>query len=212
MKTNKWGIRVSLVISILSLLGAIFLKDWWQNLSFAILGSAFLSFTICIVNYITLRKEIVDCIAIESYKINCFGFSALFSTNKNLKLEKAVQVLNVIDDRYYSVYVKINELLMGLFWFDFRRKKVNQIKTKIDKCLIKIYEVESFIEIYQNEANSKTKKIYKDLDKFIDDNSLYLEILKMARTFKSNVSSLEEIFDKDKLKKECADKYRDTLI
>ncbi len=39
MKTNKWGIRVSLAISILSLLGAIFLKDWWQNLSFAILFS-----------------------------------------------------------------------------------------------------------------------------------------------------------------------------
>ena len=211
MKTNKWGIRVSLLITILSLFGAIFLKNWWQNLSFAILGSAFLSFTICIVNYITLKKEIVDRIVIDTYKINCFGFSALFSTNKNIKLEKAVQVLNILDDRYYSVYVKINELLLGLFWFDIRRKKVKQIKSKIDKCLIQIYQIESFIEVYQSEANTKTKRIYADLDKFIDDNSLYLEVLKMARKFKSNVSSLEEMFDENEIKNECANTYKKTL-
>lgn len=211
MKVNKWGIRISLIITILSLFGAIFLKDWWQNLSFAILGSAFLSFTICIVNFITLRKQLVDEIVIDAYKINCFGFSALFSINRNMKLEKAVQVLNVIDDRYYSVYVKISELFLGLFWFDCRRKIVNQIKNRIDNDLVKIYQIDSFIEIYQNEANNKTKKIYDDLDKFIDDNSLYLEILKMAKIFKSNVSSLEEIIDKNELKKECADKYKKTL-
>lgn len=211
MKTNKWGIRISLIITILSLLGAIFFKSWWQNLSFAILGSAFLSFTICIVNFLTLRKELVDEIVIDTYKINTFGFSALFSQNKDLSLEKAVNVLNIIDDRYYDVYVKINKLLLGIFWFDYRKKITKTIKSQIDIDLTKIYQLESFIETYPSEAKNQTKNIYNDLDKFIDDNNLYLRVLKMARKFRSNVSSLEEIVDKNKLKKECADTYRSSL-
>ena len=189
MKTNKWGIRIS----------------------FAILGSAFLSFSICIVNYITIRKELVDHIIIETYQINNFGFSALFSQEKDLTLEKAVQVLSVIDDKYYAVYEKVSELYLGVFWYDKRRKKIKEIKSRIESDLKTIYNIESYIETYPNEAINHTKQIYNKLDKFIDDDSLYKKILNLGSNYKSNVSSLETVFDKNVLKKECADKYKETL-
>lgn len=53
MRMNKWGIRVSYVLTILSLLGSIFFTDsWWQNLSFSILGGSLFSNIICVINYI----------------------------------------------------------------------------------------------------------------------------------------------------------------
>ena len=209
MKENKWGIRISYMLTILSWLGSILIKNsWWQNFCFAILGGSLFSNIICIVNYVILLKSTAESIALGTYSLNNFGFASLFSSDKDIRVEKAVEVLNILNDKLYYVYVKSYDLYKSLFWFDKRKKKVIEIKHLIDEQLIYVYEIESYIETFTNEAINNTNQLYKDLYNFIDNNHLYLESLKIARTFHSEVNSLEEVKDKNKIKKDCADKYK----
>lgn len=212
MKENKYGILISLLFTILSLFGAIFFTNsWWQNFSFSILGGSLCSLIIFIFNYFIQMKRCAEDIVFGIYKINTFGFSSLFSEKENKSLEELIQVLNVIDDKSYDVYIKNHELLKGLFFFDKRKKKLLEIEREIDNLIIKIYEIESYIEVYKKEALNNTHKLYKVLDGLIDSNTLYIKALKIAKGFFSNVNSLEEVIDKNKIKKECADRFKRSL-
>lgn len=212
MKENKYGILISLLFTILSLFGAIFFTNsWWQNFSFSILGGSLCSLIIFIFNYFIQMKRCAEDIVFGIYKINTFGFSSLFSEKENKSLEELIQVLNVIDDKSYDVYIKNHGLLKGLFFFDKRKKKLLEIEREIDNLIIKIYEIESYIEVYKKEALNNTHKLYKVLDGLIDSNTLYIKALKIAKGFFSNVNSLEEVVDKNKIKKECADRFKRSL-
>ena len=156
-------------------------------------------------------KRCAEDIVFGIYKINTFGFSSLFSEKENKSLEELIQVLNVIDDKSYDVYIKNHELLKGLFFFDKLKKKLLEIEREIDNLIIKIYEIESYIEVYKKEALNNTHKLYKVLDGLIDSNTLYIKALKIAKGFFSNVNSLEEVVDKNKIKKECADRFKRSL-
>lgn len=212
MKINKWGIRVSYVLSILSLLGSIFFTNsWWKNFSFAILGGSLFSNIICIVNYIILLKETAEEIVMGVYSFNMFGFSSLYSEKKDITLKQSVETLSILNDKMYYVYAKISNLTKSLFWCDLRKKKTKELKDLIDKSLVYIYDVESYIEVNEKEAGSNTKQIYKDLDKFIDNNKIYFDALKLARSFHSDIISLEEYDDKIKIKERCAERYKNSI-
>ena len=64
MKENRVGACSCLVVAVLSLgLSIVFTVkelNWWSNFCFAIMGSALLSFVICLINYIILRKKLVE--------------------------------------------------------------------------------------------------------------------------------------------------------
>lgn len=212
MKESKYSILISLLFTILSLLGAIFLTNtWWQNFSFSILGGSLCSLIIFIFNYIIQMKKCAEDIVIGIYKINRFGFSTLFSVDKNKSLEEILQVLNVIDDKAYEAYIKTHELLKGTFFFDKRRKSLSNLESDIDKLITKIYEIESYIEVYKNEALKITRKLYKILDDLIDSNKLYIKSLKMAKMFHSSIHSLEEFIETNEIKKECADRFKKSI-
>lgn len=212
MKINKWGIRVSYVLSILSLLSSIFFTNsWWKNFSFAILGGSLFSNIICIVNYIILLKETAEEIVMGVYSFNMFGFSSLYSEKKDITLKQSVETLSIINDKMYYVYAKISNLTKSLFWCDIRKKKTKELKDLIDKSLVYIYDVESYIEVNEKEAKNNTKQIYKDLDKFIDNNKIYFEALKLARSFHSDIMSLEEYDDKIRIKERCAERYKNSI-
>ena len=212
MKESKYGILISLLFTILSLFGAIFLTNtWWQNFSFSILGGSLCSLIIFIFNYFVQMKRFVEDIVFGIYKINTFGFFSFFSEKENKSLEELIQVLNVIGDKSYDVYIKNHELLKGLFFFDKRKKKLLEIEREIDSLTIKIYEIVSCIEVYKSEALNNTHKLYEILDDLIDSNALYIKALKIAKSFFSNVNSLEEVIDRNKIKKECADRFKKSL-
>lgn len=212
MKINKWGIRVSYVLSILSLLGSIFFTNsWWKNFSFAILGGSLFSNIICIVNYIILLKETAEEIVMGVYSFNMFGFSSLYSEKKDITLKQSVETLSILNDKMYYVYAKISNLTKSLFWCDLRKKKTKELKDLIDKSLVYIYDIESYIEVNEKEAGNNTKQIYKDLDKFIDNNKIYFDALKLARSFHSDIMSLEEYDDKIKIKERCAERYKNSI-
>lgn len=212
MKINKWGIRVSYILSILSLLGSIFFTNsWWKNFSFAILGGSLFSNIICIVNYIILLKETAEEIVMGVYSFNMFGFSSLYSEKKDITLKQSVETLSILNDKMYYVYAKISNLTKSLFWCDLRKKKTKELKDLIDKSLVYIYDIESYIEVNEKEAGNNTKQIYKDLDKFIDNNKIYFDALKLARSFHSDIMSLEEYDDKIKIKERCAERYKNSI-
>lgn len=212
MKINKWGIRVSYVLSILSLLGSIFFTNsWWENFSFAILGGSLFSNIICIVNYIILLKETAEEIVMGVYSFNMFGFASLYSEKKDITLKQSVETLSILNDKMYYVYAKISNLTKSLFWCDLRKKKTKELKDLIDKSLVYIYDIESYIEVNEKEAGNNTKHIYKDLDKFIDNNKIYFDALKLARSFHSDIMSLEEYDDKIKIKERCAERYKNSI-
>lgn len=212
MKINKWGIRVSYVLSILSLLGSIFFTNsWWKNFSFAILGGSLFSNIVCIVNYVILLKETAEEMSLGLYNFNMFGFSSLYSEKKDITLKHAVETLSILNDKMYYVYAKISNLTKSLFWCDLRKKQVIKLKNSIDRSLAYIYEVESYIEIDEKDAKINTKQIYKDLDQFIDNTTLYYDSLKLARKFHSDISSWEEFEDKTKIKKISAQIYKDSI-
>ena len=212
MKESKYGILISLLFTILSLLGAIFLTNiWWQNFSFSILGGSLCYLIIFIFNYIIQIKKCAEEIVIGIYKINRFGFSTLFSIDENKSLEEILQVLNVIDDRAYEAYIKTHELLKGTFFFDKRRKSLSDLKSDIDKLITKIYEINAYIEVYQNEALNMTHKLYKILDDLINPNKLYIKSLKAAKMFHSTIHSLEESIEAKKIKEECADRFKKSI-
>ena len=209
---NKWGIRVSYFLTLLSLFGSIFFTDsWWQNFSFSILGGSLFSNIICVVNYIIQLKESAESIALGLYDVGNSGFSSLFSTKKDLTLEEGIRTLSILSEKFFSVYVKSDDLLKSLFWFDRRKNEVKRLHISIDGKLVYVYEVSSYIQVYSTEASTLTKQIYKDLENFIDNDVLYIKSLEIARSFKSKIHSLEESHDRKKIQQQCADRYRKTL-
>ena len=213
MKENKYGIVISLVLTILSLIGSISLTEfwWWQNFSFAILGGTFCSLIIFTANYIILLKKHAVEIVFDVYNINSSGFSVLYSTKGNKSLEQFMEVLCILTEKAYVAYVKVNELLSAVYWFSKRKKLLTEIKEDIDKFLVKLYQIDSYIEIYPQEAKTNSKKLYNDLDSLINSKELYLKSLKMAQSFHCNISSLEEYKTENEIKQKCADKYKKHL-
>lgn len=213
MKENKCGIVISLILTILSLIGSISLTEfwWWQNFSFAILGGTFCSLIIFTANYIILLKKHAVKIVFDVYNINSSGFSVLYSTKSNKSLEQFMGVLCILTEKTYVAYVKVNELLNAVCWFSKRKKLITEIKEDIDKLLVKLYQIESYIETYPQEAKTNSRKLYRDLDLLIKSSELYLKSLKMAQSFHCNISSLEEYKTKNEIKQECADEYKEYL-
>ncbi len=204
MKINKWGIRISLYISFLALLGAIHFKYWWYDLSFAIFGGSVFSLIICIVNYLILMKENAEIMVFEVQKMNNKAYSMIYSKNYNISMKNAMETLEFLNEMYYIIYSKSHEMLKSLFWFSLIKKQIQEIKSLAEKGLCFIYDAESYIEIYKTDAIKNSKKIYKELDKFIDDNTIYLKTLKLARRFGSSIHSLEESVLKQYIKRDSA--------
>ena len=176
-----------------------------------LLASSLLSLFICICNYLILRKNIVETLVMSAYRMNADSYSCLFSTKKDFSLEEAQTVLNILNDRLYSIYVNNHELLVGLFWFNNVKKDIKNLEQKIEKEVKKISSIEFYVEFYEDEAKEYTKQIYKDLDEIIDNNEIYIQLLNISKKCGGNVYSFEPYDLEKKYKKLSADKYKESL-
>lgn len=212
MKENKYGIIVSFLFTALSLFGAIFFTNsWWQNFSFSILGGSLCSLIIFTFNYFVQMKRCAEEIVIDIYKVSSCGYGSLFSEKEDKTIEKIFQALSILDDKVYDVYIKNYNLLNGTFIFDPRRKIVKVVQYKIDILITKIFDIQSYIEIFGCEAKNNTKKLYKVIDELTSCNCIYLQALKVAKSFFSDISSLEEVCDAYKIKKARATRFKKSL-
>lgn len=81
----------------------------------------------------------------------------MLSTKKDLTLEEGFKTLSILSEKFFSVYVKSNDLLKSLFWFDRRKNEVKRLHISIDGKLVYVYEVSSYIQVYLTEASTLTK-------------------------------------------------------
>ena len=174
-------------------------------------ASSLLSLFVCIFNYLVFRKNIVEALVISAYRMNADSYSCLFSTEKDLSLEKALTVLNILNDRLYNIYVNNHELLIGLFWFNNVKKDIKNLERKIETQVKKTSSIEFYIEFYENEAKKQTKQIYKDLDAIIDNNEIYIQLLNISKKCGGNIYSFEPYDLEKKYKKLSADIYKAAL-
>ena len=81
MKENRIGTIICAIIAIICLALSIvfgvlhevsgnYLLEWLTNLAFALLGSAGLSLVICLINYLTIRKSLVEQLFNDLYIFN----------------------------------------------------------------------------------------------------------------------------------------------
>lgn len=213
MRTHKITTRISFYSSLaaLSLLLIFHNNDICLSVFTGFFASSLLSLFISISNYLVLRKNIVESIVVSVYKMNTESFSALYSTDKNLTLEEIQKVLGILTDRLYNIYVENHELLIGLFEYDKRKKNILELETLVEKRIKKINEIEYYIEFFEKDALTQTKQIYQDLDKIIDDSTIYLKALHNNKLYKGEFFSKEPYDKDDTWKKSLGAKYQATL-
>lgn len=213
MRTQKISIRISFYFSLTSLV-LLLIFSYCITLSSifsGIFASALLSLFISICNYMALRKYKIEMLVINAYRKTADSFSNLFNTKKDITLEDAQKVTNILNTRLYELYVDNHELLIGLFWFNKFKNNIKSLEKDIQNQIEKVSEIEFYIEFFENEAKEKTKQIYNDLDSIIDDNRIYIEFLKLCKTCNGEFRSIEEYDNDKRYKKACAQRYRNKL-
>ena len=191
MKENRVGACSCLVVAALSLgLSIVFtIKElnWWSNFSFAIMGSALLSFVICLINYIILRKKLVEELYNGLYKFNNDTNAQLYATSKNKTPENLASVIGVasahlLDLTYYAHNIKI-----GLF-----NKEENKIALlkKIIKELennmhFKIYSIGQYLQLRKDCAEKNINELYAQVETLLKEKLVYKMAYDLTKMVKS---------------------------
>ena len=213
MRTYKMCIRISFYLTLVSLVCLIATSSnvTLSSVFAGLFASTLFSLFISVCNYLTLRKYKIEMLVINSYRKSCDGYSSLFRTDKDISLEDAQTVVNVLNAKLYEIYIENHELLIGLFWFNKFKNEVKQLEKMVQNQIIDVTQIEYYIEYYQDEAKEKTRQIYHDLDVIIDDNSIYIESLKLCKICKGELRSFEEYDINDINKKKYANNYRNKI-
>ena len=214
MRTQKICIRISFYITIISLAFLIFLhsNDILNSIVTGLFASALFSLFTSISTYLILRKKRTESLVITANKANNDGDSLLFSTTKDLSLEKIKSVTNCFSSSIYELYIENHELLIGMFWFNFKIREISKnLETEIDKELRKIFEIEFYIEKYEKEATKKTKKLYEDLNNIISITKIYRDLLKLSRKCGGEFYSFDEYDNSEEYKQKYANNYRNSI-
>ena len=213
MRTQKICIRISFYSTITSVVLLILLhcNTILNSILTGLFASALLSLFTSISTYLILRKQKTEALVITAHRMNNEGDSLLFSTTRDLSLEKVKTVTNALSSKLYELYIDNHELLIGMFWFNKIKRDSKALERDIERKIRKIFEIEFYIEKYEKEAIKKTKQIYKDLDIIISDTNIYHNLLKLSRKCNGEIYSLDEYDNSDKYKQSYADNYRDSI-
>ncbi|MBR3891405.1 MAG: DUF4149 domain-containing protein [Bacilli bacterium] len=213
MRINKFSMKSFSFVTVVSLIGAITFRydGWWLNFCFAVFGSALLAFVTCLVNYLVQLKIISEEITIKTYRYNIDANAALYSSKKCADIEKLVQTLAIMHNDIYEIYQLSFDLQESLFKYDKRKSIVEKFVKDIEKIIQSIADIESYIELNEQEAVTNKKLIYKDINEFIENQDIYVSALNVASEFKGSVSTRIDIKDTEKYKKEYAERYKNKI-
>lgn len=215
MNANKWGMRITGTLGIISLIASIVFTQkectWWINFSFSIFGSSIISFAICWINYLCISKNLMRDILNSIYNINQKGYSQLYSKNGDLSLEEIQKVLGTVICETNNAYNLTLEQENGLILFSRRKEEFLILEIMLKNNLESFQSVCFFIEYNKDDAEKNTLKIYQYLDKKISETKTYKYALGIAKKYFKNIYSLEEKDNIDKLKREVAERFKEEM-
>jgi hypothetical protein len=202
MKENRAGACSCLVVAVLSLgLSIVFtVKElkWWSNFCFAIMGSALLSFVICLINYITLRKKLVEELYNGLYKFNNDTNAQLYATSNNKTAENLATVIgiasaNLLDLTYYDHNIKT-----GLFKIE--NKKIALLKKIIkeleDNMHNNIYSIGQYLQLRKDCAEKNINELYAIVETLLKEKLVYEMAYDLTKMVKSVVMNSKDAFGK----------------
>lgn len=200
MKENRNGIiicvAIALISFVLSIIFSMFDCTWFINFSFAAMGSALLSFVICLINYIVLRKKLVEELYNGLYKFNNDTNAQLYATGKNKTAENLASVIGIasahlLDLTYYAHNIKI-----GLFKQE--KKKIALLKKIIkeleDNMHFKIYSIGQYLQLRKDCAKTNINALYAIVEGLLKEKLVYEMAYDLTKMVKSVVKDSKDAF------------------
>lgn len=213
MKINKIGM-VILGIIIIGCIIPIALcdpKNWFYNLSFALLGGALLSFFICITNHSIYLKDNYEKLTVLTLKSST-TIALIFDEYEDSKnIKDFLKTVTAIYLDIFNLYTLNYELIAGSFFFDIRLKKVKEIDKDLKNAIKKIFQIKCFAEKYPRDASNTLLDLYKDLKKISNTRNIYSKYLSLSKWYFSSIHSPESI-DGNKYMNDVADEYKKILF
>ena len=182
MKVNKYGAVISFLLALCFGLPPIWLpQDWLVSAYFlAIFGGCILSLFICIVNYLTYKRENLRAVAVGDFSLeyNIKFLVAITTANKDtgkiaMSRKEVIDLCETIESACKNELEKIDVCIDSLFFWNRKWKSLlmqyrKNLKENIyDKsCDLQIFMVGSF---HQHEIADVEQELYKymvDLTKY----------------------------------------------
>ena len=206
MKENRNGVIICIIIVLFSLVLSIAFSKcgWFFNFSFAIMGSALLSFVICFINYITFRKKLIEELVNGLYIFNNDTNTQLFLFNEKKDIGSLAMAIGVASAYLTNLSYLAYSIQAGLFCFERKKRRITkEIITIIENEIhFKIYSIGQFLQNENKKAQEEKKYIYKQIENILKDEKVYNLAYDLAKSVKSVVKKTEEAFNmpKEKIK------------
>lgn len=201
MKENKIGIlscgSISIVTLILSITFSLIGCNWSMNFCFAIMGSAFLSFIICLINYMVLRKKMIEDLVNDIYKFNNDSFAQFSYANNKSELDNLSLVVGIACSHLNHLIFLAYNIKTGLFKFEKRKKEIldkiiNNLEIEIQ---FKFNNIGQYILKRPKKAEQRKIYLNKIIRKLLDDQTSYKLAFKLAKLIKTETKDVEETFE-----------------
>lgn len=179
MVENKKGLLITGIITLATGIVPVWLDSTSKIFSFmlAVFGSALLSFTICLINYIVARKQILSAIIHETFFLEIQSKIQDLINNNTLTVKQVIHFSSFVRDLLLKEFDKIDLFVAGLFPFIDKRLKKRVLDYRKD-LYDNIYE--KYNEIYlvfTSCHESDTAEMKEDFEKYFFDLVTYQDFL-----------------------------------
>lgn len=200
MKENRIGIVITGIIAIItfitSIIFSILEKSWCSNFSFALMGSAILSFVICLINYFVIRKKMIEDLVNGIYRYNNETMAQLYTLSKHLEVENLSVVIGTACSHLNNLIFLAYNIKIGLFRLEKNKRKI------VDKI---INDLEGNIQFKFNsigryllrrpKKSEKLKQYFYDMIyKLLENIKSYKLAFQLAKSVKTEAKTVEEAF------------------
>lgn len=200
MKENRIGTIICAIIAIICLalsivFGALnevsdnYLLEWLTNLAFALLGSAGLSLVICLINYLTIRKSLVEQLFNDLYIFDNDINTQIYATRKEKNTENLAKIIGIASAQLVTLAYKAYSIKMGLFKIEKTRLiLIDQILSIIEgKHQSTVFSIGQELQKYPEIAEKRLDEHYATVSGLLEDELAYKLALTLAKSVKSVV-------------------------
>lgn len=202
MKENRTGtiicIKIAILSLVLSIIFSVFGCNWFTNFSFAIMGSASLSFVICLINYIIFRKKLIEELINGLYVFNNDTNAQLYLFNIKKDVGCLATAIGVASAHLTKLSYLAYSIKDGLFGCEKEQRRLTkEIIKKIEfETHFKLYSIGQYLQKKKEQAEKESKYIYKQIEDILKDETLYNLAYDLGKSVKSAVKKTEEVFNK----------------
>ena len=204
MKENKIGIIVCNVVGvitlILSIIFSVYELNWWSNFSFAIMGSALLSFAICLINYITIQKKLIEELVNGLYRFSNETNAQLYATRNNKNAENLATVIGIASSHLNSLTYYAYSIKVGLFKFEKKKRALlAEIVYELESNIhYQIYSIGQYLQFKPEDSEKNIDELYNLIDNTLKDELVYNKAFVLAKSVKSVIKSTEDVYGKSR--------------